>query len=56
MSGSPHDGAMLRFGGTRSTGSITHLRNTETKTRETRVLLNTACVTITLLLALVPLC
>lgn len=55
MSDSPHDGAMLCLG-TSSSGSITCLHNTETKTQETRVLLNIACVTITLMLALVPLC
>lgn len=55
MSDSPRDGAMLWLGGTSSTGSIICLHDTETKTQETRVLLNVACVTITLLLALVPL-
>lgn len=47
---------MLWLGGASSPGSITYLNNTETKIQETRVLLNVACVTITVLLALVPLC
>lgn len=53
---SSHNGAMLWLGGTSNLGSITCLNNTETKTQETRVLLNTACVTVILLLALVQLC
>lgn len=42
MADSPYDGAMLWLGVTSSTGSIIYLRNTETKTRETRVLLKVA--------------
>lgn len=49
MADLPYDGAMLWLGVTSSTRSIICLRNTETKTRGTRVLLNIACMIIALL-------
>lgn len=49
MADSPYDGAMLWLGITSSTRAIICLRNTETGTRETRVLLNIACMIIALL-------
>lgn len=49
MADSPYDGAMLWLGVTSSTGSIICLRNTETETQVTRVLLNVTCMIIALL-------